>query len=160
MSEPTCTRVASGLLGLLRVPTAGKLCRPVAGRAGESRLALPAVSAANLCHVFWALAVILLAFAGFTIIVVKLRRPAPARDDSGDVVDSANSGRRIDLEQLKGFVYVGAAALALLAVAVILMGLFANRNGRAEGLAVLGFFGYAAYLVAATAVLYVISRKG
>jgi hypothetical protein len=40
------------------------------------------------------------------------------------------------------------------------MGLFANRNGRAEGLAVLGFFGYAAYLVAATAVLYVMSRKG
>lgn len=127
---------------------------------GESRLALAAASAANLCHVFWALAVILLAFAGFTIIVVKLRRPAPTRDDSGDAVDSANSGRRIDLEQLKGFVYVGAAALALLAVAVILMGLFANRNGRAEGLAVLGFFGYAAYLVAATAVLYVISRKG
>jgi hypothetical protein len=59
----------------------------------------------------------------------------------------------------KGFVYVGAAALALLALAVILMGLFANRNGRAEGLAVLGFFGYAAYLVAATAVLYVMSRK-
>ena len=116
--------------------------------------------AANLCHVFWALAVILLAFAGFTIIVVKLRRPAPTRDDSGGAVDSANSGRRIDLEQLKGFVYVGAAALALLAVAAILMGLFANRNGRAEGLAVLGFFGYAAYLVAATAVLYVISRKG
>ena len=54
--------------------------------------------------------------------------------------------------------YVGAAALALLAV-VILMGLFANRSGRAEGLAVLGFFGYAAYLAAATVVLYVMSRK-
>ena len=39
------------------------------------------------------------------------------------------------------------------------MGLFGNRTGRAEGLAVLGFFGYAAYLVAATLVLYVISRK-
>ena len=160
MLEPACTWVARGLHGLLRVPTAGKLCRPIAGRARESQLALPAASAANLCHVFWALAVILLAFAGFTIIVVKLRRRAPTRDDSGDAVDSANSGRRIDLEQLKGFVYVGAAALALLALAVILMGLFANRNGRAEGLAVLGFFGYAAYLVAATAVLYVISRKG
>ena len=55
--------------------------------------------------------------------------------------------------------YVGAGALALLAVAVILMGLFANRTGRAEGLAVLGFFGYLAYLVAATVVLYVMSRK-
>jgi hypothetical protein len=120
----------------------------------------PAPSATSLCHVFWALAVILLAFAGFTVIVVKVRRPAPTGDESGQAVDSADSGRRIDLEQLKGFVYVGAAALALLALAVILMGLFANRNGRAEGLAVLGFFGYAAYLVAATAVLYVMSRKG
>ena len=55
--------------------------------------------------------------------------------------------------------YVGAGALALLAVAVILMGLFANRTGRAEGLAVLGFFGYAAYLIAAIVVLYVTSRK-
>jgi hypothetical protein len=109
--------------------------------------------------VFWALAVILLTFAGFTVIVVKVRRPTRTGDESGEAVDSANSGRRIDPEQLKGFVYVGAAALAL-ALAVILMGLFANRNGRAEGLAVLGFFGYAAYLVAATAVLYVMSRKG
>ena len=46
----------------------------------------------------------------------------------------------IDLEQLRGFVYVGAGALALLAIAVIAMGLFANRSGRAEGLAVLGLF--------------------
>jgi hypothetical protein len=49
--------------------------------------------------------------------------------------------------------------LALLAVAVILLGLFANQNGRAEGLAVLGLFGYAAYLGAATVVIYVTSRK-
>jgi hypothetical protein len=108
--------------------------------------------------VFWALAVILLAFAAFTVIVVTLRRPVPgtdhARDDAG-----AGNPRRIDLEQLRGFVYVGAGALALLAIAVIAMGLFADRSGRAEGLAVLGLFGYAAYLVAATLVLYVMSRK-
>jgi hypothetical protein len=104
--------------------------------------------------VFWALAVILLAFAGFTVIVVRLRRPVHATDDTNET-----ARRRIDLEQLKGFVYVVAAAVALLAVAVILMGLFANRNGRAEGLAVLGFFAYAAYLAAATVVLYVMSRK-
>jgi hypothetical protein len=109
--------------------------------------------------VFWALAVILLAFAGFTVIVVKLRRPLRATESSTEVTDRASPGRRIDLEQLKGFVYVGAGALALLAVAVIVMGLFANRSGRAEGLAVLGFFGYAAYLAAATLVLYVMSRK-
>jgi hypothetical protein len=44
-------------------------------------------------------------------------------------------------------------------VAVILMGLFANRGGRAEGLAVLGFFGYVVYLSAAVLVLYAMSRK-
>ena len=61
-------------------------------------------------------------------------------------------------DQLKGFVYVGAGALALLAIAVIRWA--CSRTGRsAEGLAVLGFFGYAVYLVAATVVLYVMSRK-
>jgi hypothetical protein len=128
------------------VQTGNNLCRP-----------LESAGAASLSHVFWALAVILLAFASFTVIVVRLRRPTRATDSSGPT-DKPSSGR-IDLEQLKGFAYVGAAALALLAVAVILMGLFANRSGRAEGLAVLGFFGYAVYLVAATVVLYVMSRK-
>ena len=108
---------------------------------------------------FWALAVILLAFAGFTVIVVRLRRPVRAPDESAEAGAGADRERRIDPEQLRGFVYVGAGALALLAVAVILMGLFGNRTGRAEGLAVLGFFGYSAYLVAATLVLYVTSRK-
>jgi NADH:ubiquinone oxidoreductase subunit 6 (subunit J) len=115
--------------------------------------------AANLSHVFWALAMILIAFAGFTVVVVRLRQPVRPTSDSTESADSTNPARRIDLEQLRGFVYVGAVALALLAVAVILMGLFANRNGRAEGLAVLGFFGYAGYLVAATVVLYVTSRR-
>jgi hypothetical protein len=109
--------------------------------------------------VFWALAVILLAFAGFTVIVVRLRRPVGAADQANDVTDRSSTRRRIDIEQLKGFVYVGAAALAMLALAVILMGLFANRSGRAEGLAVLGFFAYVAYLGAAALVLYVMSRK-
>jgi hypothetical protein len=109
--------------------------------------------------VFWALAVILLAFAGFTVIVVGLRRRVAPADEPSETAVSVDQERRIDLEQLKGFVYVGAGALALLAVAVILMGLFANRSGRAEGLAVLGFFGYAAYLATATVVLYVMSRK-
>jgi hypothetical protein len=96
---------------------------------------------------FWALAAIMLVFAGFTVLVIA-RRPAPAPGSRG-----------IDREQLKGFVYVGAAALALLAVAVIIIGLVRRPDGRAESLAVLGFFGYAAYLIAATVVLYVIARK-
>jgi hypothetical protein len=140
---------------LQSVQTASNLCRPWLGDR-EARLG----RAANLCHVFWALAVILLAFAGFTVVVVRLRRPMSAADEASEVTASPDIGRRIDHEQLRGFVYVGAGALALLAVAVILMGLFANRTGRAEGLAVLGFFGYVAYLVAATVVLYAMSRKG
>ena len=108
---------------------------------------------------FWALAVILLAFAAFTVIVVRLGQPVRATKDPNEAAARTDSVRRIDLEQLKGFVYVGATASALLAVAVIVVGLFANRNGRAEGLAVLGFFGYAAYLVAAAVVLYLMSRK-
>lgn len=108
---------------------------------------------------FWALAVILLAFAAFTVLVVSLRRPVRALDHAHEDDGASNPPRRIDLEQLRGFVYVGAGALTLLAIAVIAMGLFANQSGRAEGFAVLGLFGYAAYLVAATVVLYVMSRK-
>ena len=108
---------------------------------------------------FWALAVILLAFAAFTVVVVRLRRPIRAADEPNETPGAGGPAGHIDVEQLRGFVYVGAGALTLLAIAVIAMGLFANRSGRAEGLAVLGFFGYAAYLVAATVVLYVMRRK-
>jgi type VI protein secretion system component VasF len=136
--------------------TVSKLCRPWPGTNLRRRTL---GRAANLCHVFWALALILLAFAGFTVIVVRLHRPASAMDEEREATLSPDLGQVIDHEQLRGFVYVGAGALALLAVAVILMGLFANRTGRAEGLAVVGFFGYVAYLVAATVVLYLMSRK-
>ena len=96
---------------------------------------------------FWALAVILLAFAGFTVLVMGRRRSSGATDP------------RFDIDQLKGFVYVGAGALAGLAVAVVIVGLVAAPNGIAEGLAVLGFFGYLLYLVAATVVLFVAARR-
>ena len=96
---------------------------------------------------FWALAVILLAFAGFTVLVLARRPPAEVPDP------------RFDLDQLKGFLYVGAAALAALAVAVMIVGLVAGPNGIAEGLAVLGFFGYLLYLVAAAAVLFLAARR-
>src|ERR671910_553670 len=47
---------------------------------------------------YWALAVILLAFAGFTVLVLAGRRPTGVSDP------------RFDVDQLKGFVYVGAGA--------------------------------------------------
>ncbi len=96
---------------------------------------------------YWALAVILLAFAGFTVLVLARRRPTGVPDPRFDVV------------QLMGFVYVGAAALAGLAVAVVVVGLVAAPNGIAEGMAVLGFFGYLLYLVAAAVVLFVAARR-
>ena len=71
---------------------------------------------------FWALAVILLAFAGFTVLVLRRRQPGGLTDP------------RFDIDQLKGFVYVGAGALAGLAVAVVIVGLVARPNGIAEGL--------------------------
>jgi hypothetical protein len=97
--------------------------------------------------VYWALAVILLAFAGFTVLVMWRRRPSPVPDP------------HVDFDQLKGFLYVGAGALAGLAVAVVVVGLVAAPNGIAEGLAVLGFFGYLLYLVAAAVVLFVAARR-
>jgi hypothetical protein len=99
--------------------------------------------------VFWALAVIMLAFAGFSVLVIRRPRPAPAHD--------ANS--RLDVEQLKGFVYVGAAVLALMSVTVITTGLLDAGSGRAEALAVLGFFGYALYLLTSAAALYLMARR-
>ena len=94
-----------------------------------------------------ALALILLAFAGFTVLVLRRRQSTAVPDP------------RFDVENLKGFVYVGAGALAGLAVAVVIVGLVAAPNGIAEGLAVLGFFGYLLYLVAAAVVLFVAARK-
>lgn len=96
---------------------------------------------------YWALAVILLAFAGFTVLVLRRRKPSVVPDP------------RFDLDQLKGFVYVGAAVLVALAVAVVVVGLVAGANGIAEGLAVLGLFAYLLYLVAAFLVLFVAARR-
>ena len=51
---------------------------------------------------FWALAVILLAFAAFTVIVVRLRRSVRAIDHTHEDDGAGNPARRIDLEQLRG----------------------------------------------------------
>ena len=96
---------------------------------------------------FWSLALILLAFAGFSVLVIRMRRPTSSPD------------ARFDVDQLKGFVYVGAGALVLLAVAVIIIVLVSGPTGRAEALAVLGFFGYALYLISAAVVLFVMARR-
>jgi hypothetical protein len=96
--------------------------------------------------VFWALALILIAVAAFSVGVALL----PRRADAGNGT--------LEPVQLRGFLYVGAGALALLAVAVIILGLTRNDSGVAEALAVLGFFGYAIYLGAA-ALIVVLGRR-
>ena len=96
---------------------------------------------------FWALAVILVAFAAFSAFVLA-RRPA-----------GPTTSRRLDLDQARGFVYVGSATLVMLAAGVVVVGLMSTRSGRAEAIAVLGFFGYVLYLLAAVGVLWFLSRR-
>ncbi len=95
---------------------------------------------------FWALALILIAVAAFSVGVALLPRRADAGTGAFEPV------------QLRGFLYVGAGALALLALAVIILGLTRDDSGVAEALAVLGFFGYALYLGAA-ALIMVLGRR-
>ena len=79
-------------------------------------------------------AVLLLALAGCTALAVRRR------------------GASISEEAL-GFAVIGAAGLALLAVAVLVVGRLSGVPGRAEGLALLGLGGFVVYLLAAWVVL-------
>jgi hypothetical protein len=97
--------------------------------------------------VYWALALILIAVSAFSAVVALLPRRADA------------SGWTFDSVQLRGFLYVGAGAMALLAVAVIIVGLTRSHSGVAEALAVLGFFGYALYLGAAALIVLLGQRR-
>ncbi|WP_375425914.1 hypothetical protein [uncultured Friedmanniella sp.] len=81
---------------------------------------------------------LVLALAVFTAALVRAR-PAGRREPS-----SPSSGL-VDAETVRGFALIGAAALALLAVVAAAVGVLA-RHDQAEGLAVIGLFGYVAYL--------------
>jgi hypothetical protein len=102
----------------------------------------------SLTCVYWALASILIAVAAFSGGVALLPRRTGAR------------GWAFDSVQLQGFLYVGAGAMALLALAVIILGLTRSHSGVAEALAVLGFFGYALYLGAAALIVLLGRRRG
>ncbi len=58
----------------------------------------------------------------------------------------------VDLEQVQGFVFVGSGALAVLGVAVLVLGL-AGRPGPAEAMGVLGLLAYLVYLAIAWAII-------
>lgn len=91
---------------------------------------------------FWAQAAILLAVAAFLVVVLAPHRPPPDPTD----------GHHLDLEQVRGFGYVGAAALALLAIGVIVLGLI-GRPGYGQAVGMLGLFAFFTYLVAAAVIL-------
>lgn len=91
---------------------------------------------------FAPLAVILLAVAVGTVGVIRRPRRAAEPVPAGD------------LEQIKGFVYVGAGALVLLVVAVVIVGSASGGSGVAEGIAILGFVAYLVYLLAAFVITY------
>jgi hypothetical protein len=86
----------------------------------------------------------LLALAAFSVLCVRTGRGAPEGSVS---------------QQLTALLYVGAVALAGLALAVLLVGLLGNRSARAESLAMFGCFTYAIYLLAAVVVDRVSSRR-
>ena len=80
------------------------------------------------------LALLLLALSGCTTLVVRHLRSTVS-------------------EEALGFGYVGAAGMALLAVAVLVVGRLSSVPGRAEGLALLGLGAYVIYLLAAWVVV-------
>lgn len=79
------------------------------------------------------LALLLVTLAVFTVVVVR--------------------GREGVSDEAIGFTYVGAAALTLVAVAVVLIGRLSPVVGQAEGLALLGLGTYVVYLLAAWVVV-------
>jgi hypothetical protein len=96
---------------------------------------------------FWALALILIAVAAFSVGVARL----PQRSGVKRWV--------VEPVQLRAFLCVGAGAMLILAVAVIIVGLMSSRTGAAESLAVLGFFGYALFLAAAALITAVVRHR-
>lgn len=86
-----------------------------------------------------ALAVLLLALGAFTAVVVVRIRPDPHR--------------QAHLEQLRGFCYVGAIGVGLVAVVVLILGQVMRNTQLADGVALLGLFGYVTYLLAALVII-------
>ena len=89
------------------------------------------------------LALLVGAVAVFTAGLVRWRLRQP--DQAGR---SDRSAQRVDLEQVQGFVLVGAGALVVLAVAVLVLG-STGRPGPAEATGVLGLVAYLVYLALA-----------
>jgi hypothetical protein len=92
--------------------------------------------------VYAALALILLAVAGFTVLVLRRTR-----------------GEGSARSQVESFGYLGAGALALVAAVVLVLGLAGVSGGRAELLAMIGMFGFVVYLGIAYVVATVLGKR-
>lgn len=88
---------------------------------------------------FGAEVLLVLALAVFTAGTVRLRPAGRGRRGS------SGPWAWVDPETVRGVALIGAAGLAVLALAVLVVG-FVGRPDLADGLAVIGLFGYAAYL--------------
>jgi hypothetical protein len=84
-------------------------------------------------------ALLLLALAGCTLLVVRRRGAAVSEEALGSAV-------------------IGAVGLGLLAIAVLVLGRLSTVPGRAEGLALLGLGAFVVYLLAAWVVLVWVQR--
>jgi hypothetical protein len=100
--------------------------------------------------VYGPLALLVVATAAFAAGVVwwRVRRAGATQVPGG-----------VDLEQVQGFVFVGSGALALLGVAVLVVGLL-GRPGPAEAMGVLGLVAYLVYLTVAVALIRRTARRG
>lgn len=90
------------------------------------------------------LAVLVLATAAFSAGVVALRSRRSPPDQGAAALDR---------EQVQGFVFVGATALAVVGIAVAVVGWVGRRPGPAEALAVLGLMAYLLYLCIAAVLI-------
>jgi hypothetical protein len=89
--------------------------------------------------------VLLLAVAVLTVQVFHVPRPGRVPGDRPRGTDRQSLGLVAGAEPVRTFALVGAAGLTAVAVAVVVVGVL-GRPDRAEGLAVIGLFGYLVYL--------------
>jgi hypothetical protein len=93
--------------------------------------------------VYGVLVVIMLATAASTVLVFRRTR-------------GGESGVRA---QLESFGYLGAAALALVAAAVLVLGLAGVSGGRPEQLGMIGMFAFVLYLGIAYVVAHLLAHR-
>lgn len=91
-----------------------------------------------------------LAFAGM-LLAIALLTVAVTR-----MITRSSTSASLDREQLSGFLYVGAAALGALLVAVVVVGALGDDRGIAEAVALLGLLGYFAYLLVTVVIVAVL----